>query len=256
MNKNSWLILIVVLVLIGGCAGFLVRLQAAQRLGQPGLKVVTQPILDETGKVASPRSVYLPAKVLDYESEPIPVTQKELSWLPPDTTFGRRHYTAPDGFWTDISVVLMGADRTSIHQPQYCLTGQGFRIDRTETTTISIEKPYAYQLPIKKLTTSKEFLGNDGRKVAGRGIYVYWFVADGQITADHSERMWWMARDLIREGTLQRWAYVTYFAICRPGQEEPTFERMKKIIAASAPEFQLKGDPSSGKAASLAGARP
>jgi hypothetical protein len=38
---------------------------------------------------------------------------------------------------------------------------------------------------------------------------------------------------------LQRWAYISYFSPCLPGQEGPTFERVKKLIAASVPEFQL-----------------
>ena len=46
------------------------------------------------------------------------------------------------------------------------------------------------------------------------GLYVYWFVADNQLTPYHGERMWWMARDLIRTGVLQRWAYVSYFTAC------------------------------------------
>jgi hypothetical protein len=51
--------------------------------------------------------------------------------------------------------------------------------------------------------------------------------------------MWWMAKDMMLTGVLQRWAYVTYFAVCAPGEEDATFERMKKMIAASVPEFQL-----------------
>jgi hypothetical protein len=38
---------------------------------------------------------------------------------------------------------------------------------------------------------------------------------------------------------LQRWAYVSYFSICTPGQEDAAFERMNKLIAASVPEYQL-----------------
>jgi len=55
--------------------------------------------------------------------------------------------------------------------------------------------------------------------------------------------MWWMARDVIRTGVLQRWAYVSYFAVCPPGAEEATFQRMKKLIVASVPEFQLTPRP-------------
>ena len=44
--------------------------------------------------------------------------------------------------------------------------------------------------------------------------------------------------DSLRHGVLQRWAYVSYFAYCWPGQEDATFARMKQLIAASVPEFQ------------------
>jgi hypothetical protein len=38
---------------------------------------------------------------------------------------------------------------------------------------------------------------------------------------------------------LDRWAYISYFSVCEPGQEDAAFERMKKLIAISVPEFQL-----------------
>jgi hypothetical protein len=49
---------------------------------------------------------------------------------------------------------------------------------------------------------------------------------------------------------LQRWAYVSYFAICSPGQEDATFERMSRLIEESVPEFQLP--PRATPAASVA----
>jgi hypothetical protein len=44
---------------------------------------------------------------------------------------------------------------------------------------------------------------------------------------------------MLRAGVLQRWAMISYFTACAPGQEDAAFERLKKLIAASAPEFQL-----------------
>jgi hypothetical protein len=64
--------------------------------------------------------------------------------------------------------------------------------------------------------------------------------------------MWWMARDLLCTGVLQRWASIGYFAQCARGQEDATFERITKLIAASAPEFQLVPRP----AAQTRAARP
>jgi hypothetical protein len=65
-------------------------------------------------------------------------------------------------------------------------------------------------------------------------------VADDALSASVTglERMWLMASKLLRTGVLQRWAYVSCFAACPPGQEEATFERMQKLIAAAVPQFQ------------------
>jgi hypothetical protein len=73
-------------------------------------------------------------------------------------------------------------------------------------------------------------------------IYVYWFVADGEETPSHNQFMRWLALDLLRKAVWQRWAYVSYFSACEPGQEDATFARMEKVIAASVPEFQRPPD--------------
>ena len=54
--------------------------------------------------------------------------------------------------------------------------------------------------------------------------------------------MWWMARELLTTGTLQRWAYVSVLGLCLPGQEEETYERIREFIAESAPEYHRFDD--------------
>jgi hypothetical protein len=188
--------------------------------------------------------VELPERVLDYSSRELEMDKVVLDSLPPDTSFGHRVYTAPDRFRVRASVVLMGADRTSLHKPQFCLRGSGLRIDEGKSAEekVRIERPRPYDLPVMKLVTTIANSGQDAG-TASRALYVYWFVADGECTARHSQRMWWMARDLVRTGVLQRWAYVACLATCPPGEEGPTFERMKKFIAAAVPQFQLTPAP-------------
>jgi hypothetical protein len=245
MSLRSAKILMTVLLLVAGASGFLTRWRTTQKLGQPGVKVVAEPIYDEKGNRAATNSAFLPEQVLDCSSEPVGLTRLELDWLPKDTTYGRRYYKSPDGFELLISIVLMGTDRTSIHKPQYCLTGQGWNINSSESgsASVRIERPHAYDLPVMKLMTTAYRDQPNGQKTVVRGIYVYWFVADGELTGDHLQRMWWMARDLACTGTLQRWAYVGCFSTCLPGQEESTFERMKQFIAAAVPQFQLTAGP-------------
>jgi hypothetical protein len=239
VSRQGKLIIGVFFMLVGASALFLARLNSAgQALGQPGLRLAAMELRNEDSQVVRTNGVALPAQVFDCTSSLSPVTKLELEWLPPDTTYGRRRYTFPDETWIESSVVLMGQDRTSIHKPEYCLPGQGFSIDLREVVTIPILQPHAYDLPVMKLTTSKTAHDRNGREVPLRGVYIYWFVADGKLATRHLDRMWMMTKGLLSEGELQRWAYVTYFAICQPGDEEATFDKMAGFIAESVPQFQ------------------
>ena len=235
MNKQKWIISILALVLMGGAAGLLAQLQSHQKLGLPGVKTSSQAGTDRL-------RVDLPAHIPDYSSELLEPDSIVLNTLPPDTSFGQRRYKAADGFETVVNVVLMGNDRTSLHKPQFCLAGAGWHIDDNASApaTVHVERPYPYDLSVVKLISTKELVLNN-EKITARGVYVYWFVADNAISAGTSgfQRMWWMARERLRTGVLQRWAYVSYFAPCAPGQENATFDRMKNLIAVTVPEFQL-----------------
>jgi hypothetical protein len=229
MNRQKWVLIVASLLLIGTTAGVLLRMKTHQKLGTPGVKTV--PIANSKNVL-----VDLPEKALDYTSENVEVEKIVSDTLPPDTSFGQRLYKAPDGFEVRVNVVLMGSDRTSLHKPQFCLRGSGWVIDKAEPTTISMTRPCKYDLPVTKMLLTPEKPLEAG---PARGIYVYWFVADNEYTPQHWQRMWWMARDLVKTGVLQRWAYITYFCACAPGQEEAAFERIKSLIAASVPDFQL-----------------
>lgn len=228
-----------VLLIVGASAWWLVQWKSYQRLGPPGVKLGPEKLYDTTGKEVANQTVALPDEVLNYQSEPQPITPLELGWLPKDTTFGRRIYRAPDGFWAMVSVVLMGTDRTSIHKPEFCLLGQGWALQGNEQITVPIQKPHPYELQVRKISAEQVITGPDGKKQALRGLYLYWFVAEDVLTADHKQRMWWMARHLVTARELQRWAYITYFAVCYPGQEAETLKRLERLMAASVPEFQL-----------------
>jgi exosortase len=242
VRVQGWAPAVVALGLLLTAGIVLLRIGSGQHLGKPGLRLAAG------GQENRMQGISLPEQVLDYTSKPLEVTPLEVGWLPKDTVFGRRLYESTDGFAAQLSVVLMGTDRTSIHKPQYCLDGQGWRIEKSKVVSIPIQQPYPYELQSMKLSASKMVTDKDGNRRLARGLYVYWFVADGELTASHGERMWWMARDLIRKGVLQRWAYVSYFTAFEvkesdPTQEDRYFGHLKHLIAASIPEFQLACGP-------------
>ena len=228
--------LITALLLMAVAGGAIFKLQSRQTLGRPGVLAEPQP--------GSARwRIILPERVAGLTSREEPAAEVELTALPADTSIGKRIYRAADGAELLLQVVLMGRDRTSIHQPQYCLTGQGWLIEKTEEVRLPVAKPQPREIPALKLTASKVLVTADGQRVPVRAIYVYWFVADGALTAHRSERLTLMAKELLRTGTLQRWAYVACFAQCLPGDEDKTFARVKEFVAEAVPEFQRVSQP-------------
>jgi hypothetical protein len=231
MKNQKRLIIFTTLVLMAGTVGALTWLRANQKLGRPGIQAA--PIL---GSVLM--KIDLPGRVLDFTSTNFPEPDVVSGYLPKDTSYAERIYIAPDGFWVQATIVLMGADRTSIHNADYCLDGQGFSGREKSVVNIFVAGTQPYQLPVARWDVSGEFAQPDGQKIIRHGVYVFWFVADGEETPDHFEFMKRQTLHFLRTGVLQRWAYISYFSACAPGQEDATFGRMEKLIAASVPEFQ------------------
>jgi hypothetical protein len=247
MKPIKWILSGLVLGMIAATLLYLREIRGTQRLEAPGVRVGAVPLIGEKGTVVANQSVLLPDTVLGAKSDPEPVTDLELAALPKDTTFARRIYTVDKDFTPVIGVVLMGSDRSSIHQPQFCLEGQGWHIDQTERVPLRIEQPYPYDLTAIKLTTSRSVADDYSHGGIIRGIYVYWFVSADNITAEQGARMWSIAKTMVEKRVLERWAYISYFIPCLPGTEEATFERLKSFIQASVPAFQVvAGKPAGG----------
>lgn len=233
MNRQKSILFIIVLALIGATAGALAHARSNQKLGPPGVK--TRPLAGGLNV-----EVLLPESVPGYQSRWMPEAAVVTNQLPSDTSYGQRIYTADDGFWSAANVVLMGTSRRSIHQPQICLTAQGWNINDASSRqdSIHMDRPVPYDLPVMRLNAT-QVLEKDGQKIPAACVFVYWFVDDDRITASHAQRFLWMANDVLAKGELDRWAYIAFLSYCVPGQEDATFERMKQLIAASVPEFQL-----------------
>src|SRR5664279_1336176 len=143
MKSRKWLIFCIAFGLMAGTAGALSWSRTQQRLGQPGIKATPIP-----GSVMM--KIDLPERVLDFTSTNVPESEVELGYFPKDTSYVRRLYQAPDGFWATATIVLMGADRTSIHRPDYCLPGQGWTIGSKTAVNIPIDGEHPYTLPVLK----------------------------------------------------------------------------------------------------------
>ena len=201
------------LAVIGGTAGALEHLKTNRRLGQPGIKAVAIP-----GQLNM--EISLPENVLDFASTNLPTSQVVLDYLPKDTSYAQRLYAAPDGFQVAANLILMGADRTSIHRPDYCLPGQGWQIAQKTSVKIPIAGATPYELPVQQWVGRNKVVLADGQPHEVSLIYVFWFVADNDETDDYPTIQTSILWHLVRHGELQRWTYVSYMTYAQPGQED------------------------------------
>ena len=242
MRGRQLVVLVVGLAIMAAGGGVLTRAKAAQRLGEPGVKLVRV-------EGAGAGEIPLPGRVRQYTSTNVPMTKVEQETLPADTTFARRLYSGPGGSQLLLMVVLMGTDRTSIHKPEFCLTSQGWQIQQVETTHLRVEATRPYELPVRKFVLRRNWRDADGRVEQISGVYTFWFVCADRITASHWARVGYLTWDLLRTGVLPRWAYVGCFVQCPPGQEAAAFEREKQFLSAAVPEFQTAAPPAGAVAA-------
>jgi hypothetical protein len=236
VKRQKLIFSIVALGLIAGTA--LLLAAVPQKLGAPGVKASPVPGSDRW-------QIYLPERVLGFDSTNQEPDENTLTMLPKDTSFGGRLYYRAGCRPIASGVVLMGTDRTSIHKAEYCLQGEGLHIEAATREVVHMDQPQPYDLPVIKIVATGTFMVG-GKPTTKRCIYVYWYVADGALSNDRSgfARMWSMARQLVFTGVLQRWAYVRFYGFCDPGEENATFDQIKQMIAASVPQFQLIPKPS------------
>ena len=233
MNRQKPILFSATLFLIFLTGGLLYHLKTHQQLGKPGIKATPLP---DTVVM----NIDLPDKVLNFNSTKLEEQAIVTNTLPKDTSYASRHYYMTTNEYGIVAhIVMMGKDRTSIHKPEYCLPGQGWQILSKTNAVIQIAGPNAYPMVVSKWVIGNTLKNSLGQPEQVRGLYVFWFVADQEQTPDHWTRVLWLARDLLRHGVLQRWAYVSYFTLCYPGQEDATFDQVQKLIAASVPQFQL-----------------
>jgi len=225
--------------MIAGEALILMKLSAVDLLGKPGVKTGVGPLLVADNTIEPRQSVLLPEQVLGIRGTNFTIAPM-LLMLPKDTTYGRRFYKFSDDLNVTLSVILMGHDRSSIHNADGCMFAQDWSENRKERILVRMDRPIPYDLPVKMLTISTIKVTEAGQRYKYSGIYAYWFVSGDEITSElQSAVVWSLIKTLIEKRTIERWAYVSCFCPCLPGQEEAASKRVQEFIKASTPQFQL-----------------
>ena len=133
-----------------------------------------------------------------YTSAPVEVSEAERHVLPDDTGFDKRRYEDEDGNWFQVSMVIGGRSKSSIHRPELCLPGQGFQMMASRTAE-------AGDVEWHLVTLAR------GAAPACGFAYTF-FNQDGYRTSSHLKRIFRDVWDRSIRGRIDRWVMVTVYS--------------------------------------------
>lgn len=149
----------------------------------------------------TPETVYMPDPVVrlpEFEGmsfEDLEMSDAERETLPKDTVIVRRRYTDSDGHFYQVSAVIGGRSKSSVHRPELCLPGQGFQMTDPHTVDVG-------DTSWRMLTLTK------GPSV--RAGFAYTFVnGTGFKTSSHLVRIFTDVWDRSILGRIDRWVMLT-----------------------------------------------
>ena len=160
---------------------------------------------------------FLPETVVAWKgSQQTGLTEDERAVLPPDTEKAARIYTNATGQAVFCSVVLAGRDVTSIHRPEVCLTGQGWKLEAAQTERINMPTVPGGVLQVSRMNASNTIQLKNGQSAQVYAVFVYWFVGRQRTTPYHWQRIWWTTLDRVFHNRNHRWAYFLLDSIVLP----------------------------------------
>lgn len=134
-------------------------------------------------------------EIAGFTSEPLEPSESERTILPADTQFDKRLYTAPDGTWYQVSLVIGGKSKSSIHRPELCLPSQGFQMMNPRSLDAGGVAWHAVTLARGTLPPL--------------GFAYTFFNQDGFRTSSHVRRILRDVFDRSFRARIDRWAMVT-----------------------------------------------
>jgi hypothetical protein len=179
---------------------------------------------------------------------PAPVYESELTLLPTDTEYARKNYVDFGSHNIFLSIVLNGLnEQFSLHDPEVCLVGQGWRIDKQED--VSLRLASGHDLVVRSLLIHTQSLGKNGENQSIEGLYMYWLVAENMTTPSHRMRDLLSSWDCFLHYRSPRWAYVIVISPITQSMrvdglnEAQTRKMLQEFIGQVAPVIQKSEIP-------------
>lgn len=158
------------------------------------IAVMAFQILSPKPKVAEAPKVDF-VNISSFDFEDVPPSEAELKLLV-GAELGRRKYIHKDGFWFQVSKVVSGASKSSLHRPELCLPSQGHDLGSS------------YDLDVGDVTW--KIIPLMSKTGEGGALFAYtFFNQTGLRTSSHIKRIFIDVWDRTVYGRIDRWAMLT-----------------------------------------------
>jgi len=160
-----------------------------------------------------------------------PASLSETQILPDDTRFMKCQYGEGEGSW-NVTVVVSGRSRQSIHRPELCLPGQGYVIDSKTPRTLVLDN--GRRLEVMLFKVSKAGVGSIA--------FVNFLVSERVQTSSHFTRI---THDILQRsihGRVNRWAMFTLVG-SKPVDSPGELENLRVMLSTWWPQVYLPDSP-------------
>lgn len=149
------------------------------------------------------------------------ISLAEKNELPKDTILVKRMYSSQDGTSIQVSVVIGGRRRGSIHRADLCLPTQGFSMEKTELIKFKL---CGKSIVAQCITASRPGFAPFS--------LIYWMESEFRTTCSHSERIWLDIWDRSIHNAINRWVMISISisgGISKPGNREKLSSFLDKV---------------------------
>ena len=133
-----------------------------------------------------------------FTSELSGISEAEREGLPADTEVVKCRYVLPDENWFQVTAVIGGRSRDSIHRPERCLPAQGFQMMSPRNAEVGGVGWHLVELA--------------RREAVSMNFAYTFFDQDGYSTGSHLRRIFRDVWDRSVRGRIDRWVMLTVFS--------------------------------------------
>ena len=153
-----------------------------------------------------------------FTSERSGISEAEREGLPPDTEVVKCRYVSQAGDWFQVTAVIGGRSRDSIHRPERCLPAQGFQMMSPRDREVGGVGWHLVELA--------------RREASSLGFAYTFFNQDGYSTGSHVRRIVHDVWNRSVRGHIDRWVMLTVFSSVSDEARFTAFlDELKGVIA-------------------------